>query len=81
MKGSQKKENLKGKLIRKAKKKGKLKSKKKNRKKKNRKKQLSLKRANIRNSRSVLPMSAFSRTIAFKPKSVIRFGLNRSVIS
>ena len=35
MKGSQKKENLKGKLIRKAKKKGKLKSKKKNRKKKN----------------------------------------------
>ena len=75
MKGSQKKENLKGKL-----KKGKLKSKKKNRK-KNRKKQLSLKRANIRNSRSVLPMSAFSRTIAFKPKSVIRFGLNRCVIS
>ena len=34
--------------------------------KENRKKQLSLKRANIRNSRSVLPMSAFSRTIAFK---------------
>ena len=76
MKGKLKKENLKGKL-----KKGKLKSKKKNRKKKNKKKQLSLKRANIRNSRSVLPMSAFSRTIAFKPKSVIRFGLNRYVIS
>ena len=59
MKGSLKKENLKGKLIRKAKKQEEK------QKEKNRKKQLSLKRANIRNSRSVLPMSAFSRTIAF----------------